>query len=137
MHAIIISIRSCAKRLIPIAPSGYLEKEEIIFRYKLKSEWRKITFHGTVHQKRGWNIGKDLNRRRSSSCIRKVRRDDLPRKAGILSALKKLCSLKGKAYLRPLFSRESLISGYSTFVFQKSVYEGNYQAIPQYFQTWP
>lgn len=32
MHAIIMSIRSCAKRLIPIAPSGYLEKEQIIFR---------------------------------------------------------------------------------------------------------
>lgn len=45
MHAIIISIRSCAKRLIPIAPSGYLEKEQIIFRwYKLRSEWRKINF---------------------------------------------------------------------------------------------
>lgn len=38
------------KRLIPIAPSGYLGKEEITFLwYMLRSEWRKIKFHGTVH----------------------------------------------------------------------------------------
>lgn len=33
----------CAKRLIQIAPSGYLEKEEIIFRpWKLRGERRQI-----------------------------------------------------------------------------------------------
>lgn len=40
--AFIISIISCAKRLIQIAPSGYLEKGEIIFRpWKLRGERRR------------------------------------------------------------------------------------------------
>lgn len=57
------------------------------------------------------------------------------KKAGILSALKKLCIFKGKAYFRLLSLRQSSISGYSTFVFQKSMYEGN--SLSSYIWIFP